>query len=166
MSHIGPVGPPRAATPRTGWRFFPWYVAGGLGIVMVVNFTMTWLAVTTFPGQVTDRGFATSNNYNEVLAAAERQAALGWSVRTELAGSHPVLTLAGRDGAPLAAPRVTAVARRPVGDPGPIELVLRPTAPGRFEAETALAPGRWDLDLIVMAEGSEFLSTRRLVVAQ
>jgi nitrogen fixation protein FixH len=47
-----------------------------------------------------------------------------------------------------------------------MSLALRPTAPGRFEAEAGLAPGRWDLDLTVIAEGGEFHSTRRLVVEQ
>jgi nitrogen fixation protein FixH len=133
---------------------------------MVVNFTMSYLAITTFPGQVTDRGFANSNGYNDVIAAAERQAALGWSVRTELDGATPILTLAGRDGAPLAQAEVAAAVRRPVGDPARVPLLLRPTAPGRFEATTPLAIGRWDLDLTVTAGGQAFHSTRRLVVKQ
>jgi nitrogen fixation protein FixH len=161
VSHIRPLRP-----QRTGWRFFPWYVAGGIGFAMLVNFGMTYLAFTTFPGQVTNHGFANSNAYNDVLAAADRQAALGWSVQTGVVGAHPVLTLATRDGAPLTGARVTAAVRRPVGDPEQITLALLPTAPGRFEADTGLPPGRWDLDLTVTANAGTFHTTRRLAVGR
>lgn len=164
MRHIGPIAAPRAAPPRSLWRFFPWYVAVGLVIVLAVNFTMSYLAIRTFPGQVTDRGFANSNGYNEVLAAAARQEALGWSVVTGLSGGRPVLRLSGRDGAPLRDPQVTAIARRPLGDPTPVPLELEPTAPGRFETEMALPPGAWDVELAVVAEDGAFHAIRRLVV--
>jgi nitrogen fixation protein FixH len=159
MSHIRRIGP-----QRTAWRFFPWYVAGGIGFAMLVNFVMTYFAFVTFPGQVTNHGFANSNAYNAVLAVAERQAALGWSVWTDVDGARPVLTLAGRDGTPLGDPRITAVVHRPVGDPGRTALALRPTAPGHYVADVDLAPGRWDLELTVTAEGAEYHATRRLVV--
>jgi nitrogen fixation protein FixH len=160
MSHIRPLRPPQ----RTAWRFFPWFLAGGIGSAALVNFAMTYLAFATFPGQVTNHGFANSNAYNAVLAAAERQAALGWSVRTDLDGARPVVTLANSDGAPLVDAHVAAAVHRPVGDPDRQPLALRQTAPDRFSSDTDLAPGRWDLELTVTSTGHEYRATRRLVV--
>jgi len=162
MSHIRPIEPGRPAA-RTAWRFFPWYVAGGLVFVMLVNVGMTWMAVRSFPGLATTHAFAGSNGYDRVIAAAERQAALGWRVQATLDGTRPVVTLASRDGTPLRAARVMAVAERPVGTPDRTTLEFRVAAPGRYEATAPLGAGRWDLDLSVSAEGGEYHSLRRLV---
>jgi len=146
-----------------GWRWFPWYVAGGLGFVMVVNFAMGWAALQTFPGLATTHGFDDSNGYDRVLAAADRQAALGWTVRDSLDGAHPVITVAGRAGAPLAGVRLAATAARPIGEAAPAPLTFHAAGLGRYEADAALAPGAWDIDLTVTAEGGIYHTTRRLI---
>lgn len=145
------------------WRFFPRYVAAAIGFVMVVNFAMGWTAVRTFPGLATTHGFDNSNGYDRVLAAAERQTALGWTVRHGLDGARPVITLADRTGAPLAGVRLQASVARPLGEPASTPLAFRAVAPGRYEADTALAPGAWDIDLTVTAEGGAYHTTRRLI---
>jgi len=38
--------------PRSLWRFFPWFLAGGLGFVVLVNVGMAYMAIHTFPGVV------------------------------------------------------------------------------------------------------------------
>jgi len=149
---------------RTAWRFFPWYVAGGIAFVMVVNFAMMSMAVRTFPGLATTNGFGASNGYDHVLKTAERQDALGWTVRDTLDGGRPVVTLSDRAGSPLVGARLSAAAERPLGEATPATLAFRATAPGRFVAEAALPPGQWDLDLTVTALGGEYHTTRRLVV--
>jgi len=152
-----------AESTRSAWRFFPWYVAGVMGFVMAVNFALGWLAVSSFPGLATTGGFAESNRYDRVLATAERQAALGWAVRTTLEGATPVLALADRAGAPLAGVRLQATAERPVGEAAPVPVAFHPVAPGRYQAAAALAPGAWDIDLTVSAEGGVYHTTRRLI---
>ena len=163
MSHIGRIDSPGATPVRTAWRYFPWYVAAAMSVVMVVNFGMTYLAVSGFPGLATTHGFSNSNGYDHVLAAAERQAALGWSVATVFEGRRPVVTLAGRDGSALPDAVLTGAVERPVGPPDHTALAFRADGPGRFVAETELAPGRWTLDLSVAADGAEYHTERRLV---
>jgi nitrogen fixation protein FixH len=149
---------------RTLWRFFPWFVAGGLGLVMVVDFAGMSLAVHSFPGLATTNGFDHSNSYDRVLAAAERERALGWTVGQALDGARPIVTLADRTGAPLEGARLVVAVERPLGEAPPAPLAFHATAPGRFEADAALAPGQWNLDLIVTTPGGEYHTTRRLVV--
>lgn len=149
---------------RTGWRFFPWFVAGGIGFVMVVNFAMMSMAVRSFPGLATTNGFDHSNAYDRVLTAAERQASLGWQVADALDAGRPVIALADRSGAPLASARLTAAVERPLGGVPSAPLAFHATAPGRFVAEAALAPGQWNLDLTVTAPGGQYHTTRRLIV--
>ena len=104
---------------------------------------MGWTALRTFPGQAATHGFDNSNGYDRVLAAAAREAALGWTVRDGLDGSRPVITLADRTGAPLAGARLEASVMRPIGETAPAPTGLSPPSPpGRYEADAALAPGR------------------------
>ena len=35
---------------RSLWRFYPWFIAGGLGLVIAVNVVMVTIALRTFPG--------------------------------------------------------------------------------------------------------------------
>lgn len=149
---------------RTSWRFFPWYVACGIGVAMAVNAVLVWFAVESFPGLATWNGFDTSNGYDRVLDAAQRQAALGWTVRDTLDGAVPVVTLAGPDGAPLAGARLAASIERPLGTAAPEPLAFREAGPGRYQAETALGRGKWDMSLTVTAAGQAFHTVRRMVV--
>lgn len=164
MSRLYRIDPHGVAPARTGWRFFPWFVAGGIGLTMLVNFAMMWMAVQSFPGLATHGGFATSNAYDRVLHAAQQQAALGWTVQHTLAAGRPVVILSGPEGGPLAGATLTATAERPLGETAPTLLVFHETAPGRFEADTPLALGKWAIDLTVSAQGHEFHTVRRLVV--
>lgn len=154
----------RQTEPRSFWHFFPWYIAGGMGVVLLVNAVMVWLAIASFPGLATRHGFDTSNSYDRVLQAAQQQAALGWTVQHGLEDFRPVVTLSGPDGAPLAGAYLAATAERPVGTAATVSLVFHATAPGRFEADAPLDLGRWDIDLTVTADGHTYRTVRRLVV--
>ena len=64
---------------RSAWRFFPWAIIGGMLLVIAVNAGMAWSALHTFPGTAVEDAFDHSNDYDKVLNAAAREAALGWS---------------------------------------------------------------------------------------
>jgi nitrogen fixation protein FixH len=130
---------------------------------MVVNVAMSWTAVRSFPGLATTHGFDDSNGYDRVLVAAGRQAALGWTVRDTLQANRPVILLTGRAGAPLAGAKLAATIERPIGEADPVPVAFHAAGPGRFEADAALPPGAWDIDLTVTAEGGVFHTTRRLI---
>jgi nitrogen fixation protein FixH len=147
------------------WRLYPYAVAAFLGVVMVVNFGMAWTALRTFPGVATHDVFDHSNNYDQVLAAAAREAALGWSMHAELDQGRPVVVLAGPDGRPLTNARLEGRAHRALGADDTVELAFQAIAPGRFIAVAALdEPGQWDLQLVASQDGHMLHATRRLVV--
>jgi nitrogen fixation protein FixH len=165
MSYIQPI-PPRGEPPlRSAWRFYPWAVVAALGLVVVVNVGMAWSALSTFPGTAVDDTFDHSNGYDKVLAAAEREASLGWSLLVVLDAGRPVVTLTARDGTPLQGAQVAATAQRPVGPDQTTPLAFRAEAPGRYVAAAALtAPGQWDLLFSATAGERQFHATRRVIV--
>ena len=150
---------------RSAWRFFPWVVCAGLGLVVMVNLAMVWAAVRTHPGAAGVNGFGLSNNYNRVIAEAEREASLGWDLRVTATDGRPVLALHDRTGQALDDARIELVAQRPVGPPMRVALRLHPEGDGRYMAEESLATtGQWDLLITATAGPKIFTATRRLVV--
>jgi nitrogen fixation protein FixH len=150
---------------RSLWRLYPYALAAFLGVVMLVNFGMAWTALRTFPGVATADVFDHSNSYDQVLAAATREAALGWSMQAELDQGRPVVVLAGPDGQPLTGARIAGHAKRALGADDTVDLTFQPTTPGRFVAGQALAgPAQWDLLLVASRDGRSLHATRRVVI--
>ena len=170
MSHMRWMPPPSGTLPPGGqslWRFFPLGVVAALGVVIAVNAGMIYSALHTFPGAAGgDEGFALSNNYNAVLEQARREAALGWNIVASIDRvGRPVVTLTGRDGAPLRGVSVAASAERPLGAPETQRLMFHEADAGQYVADQALTlPGQWDLTVSASAGGHGVAATRRVIV--
>ena len=165
MSHIERVPLPEPVR-RSPWLLFPWAVAAGMLVVVAVNVGMVYAALTSFPGKAGEEGFELSNHYDAVLARAERQASLGWTIATRVdPPSRLVVTLNGRGGVPLTGAAITATAERPLGAAQTRRLVFRELGGGRYVADMALPlPGQWDVTLAASAQGHDVAATRRIVV--
>lgn len=162
---------PRASRPGAGaaalptlWRYFPLWLLLSFVLVAAVNITMVWDALTSYPGDAVHDDFGTSNRYDQVLAQAERQAALGWTVTADLSAGHPVLTVAGPGGQPLSGASVAGLAEHPLGPADAVNLDFAQQSSGHYISNTALAAGRWDMLLRVTQNGHTFAVTRRVTV--
>jgi nitrogen fixation protein FixH len=147
------------------WRFFPWFLAAGMSVVIVVNFGMAYTALHTFPGVAGNDGFDLSNEYDTVINRVERQAALGWlaNAGADRAG-RPLIVLTDRDGVPLTGARVEATAERPLGEPRTTHVRFQEIVPGQYRGDSALPEkGQWDLEFSATAGGHDFNATRRIV---
>jgi len=156
----------RALPNRSVWRFFPWWVAGAMTVVIVVNVYMVYSALHTFPGQAGRDGFDLSNRYDAVIDRVQQQDALGWKVRAEADGAgHPVLVLTDAQGAPLKGAKVDATAERPLGDTLTTHVAFREAGPGHYAGDVVLPlPGQWDIMLTATAAGHDVTTTRRIIV--
>jgi nitrogen fixation protein FixH len=149
----------------TVWHWFPHGLIGTMGIVFAVNGYMVYDALSTFPGAAGQDGFDLSNQYNHVLATAQQQAGLGWQIETGVTSERfPVLRLTDRTGAPLSATEIKAQAERPVGPVDSTALIFRAIGDGRYQTDTSLFSGQWDIMLTVQTGGQVYNTTRRLVV--
>jgi nitrogen fixation protein FixH len=174
MSFIRPEPPQRPPEPasrrrqerRTPWRWFPWWIIGSMLLVVAVNGGLIYFALSTFPGQAGHDGFDLSNHYDQVIAAAQRQAQLGWSVRVAVdAAAHPELVLTDHTGAPLSGAQLAASAERPLGPSEATTLQFQEVAQGHYVAVASLPEiGQWDLLLTVTAGGEHYSTTQRVVV--
>lgn len=128
--------------PLTGWHFTA-IIVSFFAVVITVNLVMARFASSTFGGVVVENSYVASQNYNEWLAAAEKQKALGWTATAaRQADGRVALTLAGATDAGVT---VEAVARHPLGRQSDVALAFGATGAGQFLSETALPAGRWKL---------------------
>ena len=154
----------RQPARRGGWDRFPFWFILCMGTVMAVNARFIAIAYQSFPGAATSDDFDTSNNYNQVLEAAQKQALLGWQVGTDVAHPFPAIMLADRTGQPLTGVAVEAIARHPVGDAPDQALSIFEASPGRYQWRETLAPGQWDLLLRLTRGGQKMRIERRILV--
>ena len=133
--------------PFTG-KHFTVIIVAFFAVVIGVNVFMARQASATFGGVVVENSYVASQNYNEWLAAAEKQKALGWTATAaRQADGRVALTLSKVNGAAATDPGVTvaAIARHPLGRQSDVALAFSATGAGQFLSQTALPAGRWKL---------------------
>lgn len=141
-----------APVPRGRW--IPWIFVGAFAVIIAVNAVMVWFAVSSFSGLAVQGPFDRGRHYDDVIAEAERQRALGWTADVAVRDGRIVLAVAGRDGAPLDRLEVTGVLARPAEALAPVPLALHADGGGRYSA--AVRPpkaGQWDARLTLVGRG-------------
>jgi nitrogen fixation protein FixH len=149
----------------SSYRWVPWVIAGGLGVVVAVNGALTYLAVTSSTGLVSEHPFTDGNTYNRVLDAGAAQDALGWHGWLHLTQGEVVAELTDRDGKPLTGLAVSAKLIRPVEPLPDVTLALSETAPGHYAADIARERrGQWDVHVTARRGAQLFALTQRIIV--
>ena len=148
-----PVIPTHTRRPFTG-RHMTIILVCFFAVVVGVNVLMARFAVGTFGGTVVDNSYVASQNFNDWLAEARAQKALGWTVAiTRDPGGRPLVTVRDASGANLGNAVVTAVARHPLGRRPDQSLRFDRTADGGHLSASALGAGRWQLVVTIAADG-------------
>ena len=115
-------------------------MVGGFGIVIAVNLFMATLAVGGFSGVVVKNSYVASQHFNAWFDRAKAQEALGWDIAVSRAADGTVLVAMENvpDNAVL-----TAIARRPLGEPDHRVVALVGSPNGGFRSAAPLPEGRW-----------------------
>lgn len=126
------------------------------GAVFLVNGVFLYAALSTYTGVVADEPYRKGLNYNERIAAAERQKNLGWVAETALdPDAGLTLVLHEAEGAPVSGLFISGVLGRPSTREHDRNVVFTEVAPGRYTANVeALSPGAWLVNLEAVWVGS------------
>ncbi len=123
------------------------------GVVFAANGVMMWMAARTFDGVDEPDAYRRGVHYNERLAEARAQRALGWRVRVDLPAAaaggsrrRVMVTVQDRHRRPLSGLAVAVTMRSPVNahEDRMVTLTPNPTRPGQYGRELALPRlGKW-----------------------
>jgi nitrogen fixation protein FixH len=156
-------------------RAFLMCLLGAFGVVFAVNFTMAYLAITTFNGVDTKSSYQTGLTYGTELAAAAEQVARGWKVDVNVTRAQAAPGLANvsalfndRDGKPVPGLTVKARLEHPSNEFLDRTAVLSEDIPGRFSGMFEQAKdGGWTLVISGERDGQVlFKSRNRTILGQ
>ena len=162
-----PVRAVRQLNGRLVWLMF----CGFFGVIFAVNGLFMHFAFSTFGG--IDAAGAYRKNFlmTKDIVAAERQVALGWSVKGAVqrsADNTAMISVAANDrkGRPVDVKSLDLELRRPADKRLDATITMRRTGQNRFDGKaTKVGPGQWDLLITLFnTKGERFHSKNRIVL--
>lgn len=119
------------------------------GTVFLANGIFLYSALSTYTGIVAQEPYRKGLQYNERIAAAERQEQLGWHADATLDPEQGLsLVLRDRNGGPVSGLFVSGVLGRPSTNQHDRNVALTEVEPGRYVARIdELTTGAWLVDL-------------------
>lgn len=139
-------------TEIKGWHVFSGFVLM-FGIIIAVNVTMAYNAVTTFPGLEVKNSYIASQEFDQKRRAQE---ALGWEVSAEIQGNHVIMIIT-QNGAEITPTITSATLGRATVRDHDQTLTFTPSYDGLTAPITPVEAGKWVLRLTaVAADGTEF----------
>lgn len=136
------------------------------GVIIAVNVTMAVFARTSWTGFVVRNSYVASQEFNDKVAAARAQQALGWSAGLVVEAGVASLSLADREGKIVEIETAVLELRSPAGDSTDRTVEFAHDGSG-FAAPLDIADGLWVVAIKVRAaDGRDWMDTRRIVVRE
>lgn len=153
-------------TLKDSGRMIPWYFVGFFVVLAIMDGIFVYLATSTHTGVVTEEAYKKGLNYNDTVAAARTQAALGWNGTIEYTEDRRVLfTLQDASGAPLTGAQVVAEFSRPTHNKQDFSIPLQQVDAGNYAAPVEFPLiGLWDARVFVEWNQQQYQQGKRLVV--
>lgn len=126
---------------------------GAFGVIIVVNFFMAYMAISTFPGLEVKNTYVDSQEFDARRTAQEK---LGWTVTATWQGGTLALAITDAQNAPVEVSVLDAV----LGRPTHVRDDMTPDF--KFDGSAYVAPlelddGNWNIRMTAFAEdGTEF----------
>ncbi len=127
-------------------------IVGFFGVILSMNLTLAWFALSSWPGLLDGNGYRASQSYNQRNAEARVQAERGWRAEIVIAGGAFDLTIIGAGGMPVTGLEVTATVGRPTHEGSDTDYVLTETG-GSYAAAADLADGVWTISVKGVRDG-------------
>ncbi len=154
-----------------GW-WYPLIFFGFFAVVFCVDTTMAYFASHSLTGLTTQHAYEEGLEYNQDIAMAKAQAALGWTVSPTVApaaGTGPAALVAvtyhDHDGKPVDGMTVEALVSRPTMIGYEQKVSLLPQGDGRYGTTVALPmAGEWDMDVVATGQATAYQMQHRFFV--
>jgi nitrogen fixation protein FixH len=134
--------------PLTG-RTVLYAMLAFFGVIIAVNGTFLYFALSSFPGLSTEHAYEEGVAYNQTLALAARQNAAGWVSQVSFSQPETInLTLTGPSGTGVGGLALEGLLMRPAHNRLDQKMPLVEVRPGQYRGVVSKAlPGRWRLEV-------------------
>ena len=147
----------------TGWSLLMW-LGGFFAVIFAVNAFFVYQALTTFKGVEARSAYHESLRFNDRLAEARAQEALGWQADLKVrAGAYgeATFTLEDANGAPVTRAEVRLTLKRPADYSLDQTFTLYERTRGVYTAPTTgLISGQWIAEITALGEDGEVFRSR------
>lgn len=140
----------------TGWHMLSIMVLF-FGTIITVNFTMAYLASSTWSGLVVKNTYVASQEFNGKAAGIRAMLATGIKGKLEVKDGviRYHLTMSGDE--PVIADKVTAHFKRPVGEHQDFVAELQSVGAGVYEAPHEVLHGHWIVEVMAVRDGQTIM---------
>lgn len=141
-------------------KWIPWYFVIFFLVIAAVDGVMVTLAVRTRTGIVTEHAYEKGLAYNRVIAAEEKQRALGWSGEITYTGNSLHFMLRDENHTRIVPYNALATITRPTQAGMDFTVALN-------DERTRIdfpAPGLWEVRIQAHVRGEDYQQSARIVV--
>lgn len=142
-------------TELTGRHAFA-IITSAFAVIITVNLTLAYKAVSTFPGLEVKNSYVASQGFNERKAAQE---ALGWTMQPRFEAGRMELAFLDRDGLPVRVTDLEVLVGRTTKTQADVWPVFAPTGDG-YAADLTLGFGKWMVKVTAKAEDGTLFEQR------
>lgn len=148
----------------TGWHMF-WIMFVFFGTIMSVNFTMAYLANSSWSGMLAKNTFVASQDFNKNADRAREWTREGFKGQVSLEGGKVNYRLQGPADVLAAVDHIEATFHRPVGDKQ--DFAIRLIRDGElFSAADIPAAGPWIVDFAAIRDGEVVFHQAERIVSE
>lgn len=143
----------------------PWMIVGFFVALACLLGWFADLAVSSYTGVVTDEAYEKGLHYNDTIARARAQDALGWQGDIRLENGLLAFTLRDATGAGIDGAKVDAYAMRPVQAGKDTQVTMQAEGDGAYRARLSLPQsGLWLVEIHAKSKQGDFQVSKRVVV--
>lgn len=142
---------------KPSFVFTGWHMLASMllffGTIITVNFTMAYLASSTWSGLVVKNTYVASQEFNSKAEGIRAMLATGIKGKLEVGGGKIRYNLTMPGDEPVAADQVSAHFKRPVGEHQDFVAELQMVSPGVYEASHDVLSGHWIVEMKAVRGG-------------
>ncbi|NQW02189.1 MAG: FixH family protein [Rhodospirillales bacterium] len=139
------------------------------GVIFAVNGAFLYFALSSFPGMSTQHAYEEGVAYNQTLARAARQQAVGWVSEVAFDDNGDIaVRISNRTGAAVGGLDIAALLMRPAQNTLDQKLTLVEVQPGHYRSPVSkVIAGRWRFELSARQNGEQvYFKVHELTVPQ
>ncbi len=146
---------------KTGFVFTGKHMAGVMalffGTIISVNIVMAYFASSTWSGLVVPNTYVASQQFNAKASAIREMLASGIRGELDVSGEAIRYRLTLPVDQPVAADKVTAHFKRPVGEHQDFVAELSALGGGLYGVSHVVLPGEWIVEMIAVKDGKTIM---------